>query len=410
MHLDDLISYLLENHERIHAAQAGVESAGYLSDRAWAAWSPSLDLLVEGGHESYDKSKEHHTATWKFRNEQRLTLTQKVMDFGATSGNIAMFEAMSEEAKSRLNQAEQETILRGLRAYFSVIRGRELVKYARRSEANIKRLSGMQEALVERGAGLSYEELQVKGQLAGAQALVVNQERALQAGLNNFKAVYGFSPTMDHVVDFVMPQLPLALVPETLDESVTIAYEENPFLGEMMHAITRREAQVTATQAALYPEVDLVGEYVRKEQDQGAEGIRYEARGSLQFSYNIYNGGGDLAASKSARADLLVVRKTIQDRKRLVEENVRNAWNDLKLLRKNVELFENQANITWEFLALVKKKKAMGAEVGLLDILVGERDYINAISAKVASELDYSLAAYTLLYQLGRMHFNAIQL
>ena len=43
-----------------------------------------------------------------------------------------------------------------------------------------------------------------------------------------------------------------------------------------------------------------------------------------------------------------------------------------------------------------------------LDILVGERDYISAISAKVGAEIDYNIAAYTLLYQMGRMNLHVV--
>ena len=88
-------------------------------------------------------------------------------------------------------------------------------------------------------------------------------------------------------------------------------------------------------------------------------------------------------------------------RSRTVEESVRNAWIELSTLRQNSDLYENQANITWEFLGLVKKKKATGDEVRLLDILVGERDYISAISAKVATDIDIIIAGYTLLYEMG---------
>ncbi len=406
--LGDLVSHLLVNHERIQAAQANVQSTAHLVDKAEAAWLPVVDVVVEGGHESIDKSMAHNKASWKFRNQQDLTVTQKVFDFGATDGNIETFEAMGLEAQSRLEQISQDLMTQGVRSYLSVIRGREMVQYALRSEKNIKRLSGMQEALVERGAGLSYEELQVKGQLAGAQALLVNMERSFNTALNSFRAVYGFTPTKEQVDSLKIPNIPLDSIPGTLEECIAISTAENPYLTELTHSVVRNEGMVHAVDANFYPEIDLVGEYSRKEQDQAAQGVRYETKGTLQFSYNIFNGGGDSDAAKSARADLLSARKSVLDRQRSVEEKVRNAWLDLTMLKKNVELYENQANIIWEFLSLVKKKKAMGAEVGLLDILVGERDYINAISSKVGAEIDYNIAAYVLLFQMGRMDLSVL--
>ena len=279
----------------------------------------------------------------------------------------------------------------------------------KRSEENIKNLSGMQEALVQRGAGLSYEELQIKAQLAGAQALVVNAERSLQTAVNSFRSLFGMELMQTQLMRLNTPKTPIAILPSSIEECIEIAREENPFLLELMAAVNRNVGQVDVADAKFYPNFNLVGEYLRKEKDQGAEGARWELRGGAEFNYNIYNGGGDSAALRSARSGLTASRLSVQDRARTVEESVRNAWLDLKTLYSNVELYENQANITWEFLSLVKKKKAMGAEVGLLDILVGERDYINAMSAKVGAELDYNIAAYTLLFQMGRMGIEIIE-
>lgn len=409
--LDDMIVHLLDTHERIQAARASVDSAEAQAEQAFTDWYPNLDLVVQGGYEAIDKtiqSESDRTATSKMRNEQDLTLTQTIYDFGATSGNVAVYRALSQEARARLEQTRQDLMTQGVLAYLTVIRGRETLKYAVRSEKNIKRLSGMQEALVERGAGLSYEELQVKGQLAGAQALVVNTQRALQTALNDFRSVYGFTLSEEEVARLKMPKAPLPLIPGSLEECIAVSETENPYLAELRHAVVRTEGQAKAVDAAFYPDLEFVGEHMRKEQDQGVQGVRYETRGTVQMTYNLYNGGGDTDAARAARSDVTAARKTVYDSRRSVEENVRNAWLDLTTLKKNVDLYENQANITWEFLALVKKKKAMGAEVGLLDILVGERDYINAISAKVGAEIDYNIAAYTLLYQMGRMDLDAV--
>ena len=113
--------------------------------------------------------------------------------------------------------------------------------------------------------------------------------------------------------------------------------------------------------------------------------------------------------ARAARSDITSVRKSLQDRRRTVEERVRNAWNDLSTLSKTVALYDNQANITWSFLELVKKKKALGGEVNLLDILVGERDYISATSSKVAADIDLITAAYTLFYQMGQLSPDVVE-
>ena len=130
--------------------------------------------------------------------------------------------------------------------------------------------------------------------------------------------------------------------------------------------------------------------------------MRTEGRAGLQVSYTLFSGFRDVESVRASRNEVTSVRKSILDRRRTIEEKVRNAWNDLTTLRKNIDLYTNQANITWSFLELVKKKKALGGEVNLLDILVGERDYIQATSSKVTAEID-------LLYQMGQITPDVVE-
>lgn len=154
-------------------------------------------------------------------------------------------------------------------------------------------------------------------------------------------------------------------------------------------------------EGAFFPRVDAVLEGERKENDQSDGGVRTESRAMVEMSYNLFSGFSDSEEALAIRQDIVGRKKTMLDRRRTVEEGVRNAWLELTTLRQNSELYDNQAGIVWEFLRLIKKKRVLGEEVRLLDILVGERDYINAVSAKVAADIDIVIAGYRLLYEMG---------
>jgi len=397
--LPNLLEDLVKKHDRIQSSQAQLKSAQHQYESAWSGWYPHLDATVEGGRERIDRPQED--GDLMNRNEQTLTARQLIYDFGGVGGSIDAAQGVIQQYEALLAQAEQEVVALGISAYLQVIRSRELLKYARRSEDSMKELSGMQEVLVQRGAGYSYEELQVKGQLAGAQSYRVTQERQLEISLNSFKAVFGFVPTSDEVGRMGTVAVPSALLPTTVDEAVEVAFESNPSLQETKFTMESLQGNLRSQQSNYYPKFDAVLEGERKENDQSNGGVRTEGRAQLEMSYNLFAGFRDSESSEAIKADLTSNKKTLLDRRRTVEENVRNAWLEMTTLEQNSELYENQANITWEFLGLVKKKKAMGEDVRLLDILVGERDYISAISAKVATDIDIIISGYTLLYEMG---------
>ena len=393
---------LVRTHDRILAAEEALKSATHMHQRAKGAWYPSLNTQAEGGWERVDK-QETSQKTSMTRDVQRLTASQTVFDFGGTSGGVAQAEGMRKEAEARLESIRQEVAIAGITAFLGLVRAREMLSYAIRSEENIKRLSGMQEALVERGVGLSYEELQVKAQLSSAQAHRVNSELALASARNNYRSVFGRDVGEDQLVTFLLPSLPKTALPDSLEAAEAKALENNPGLVELQQSIATRQGDLSARSSAMFPKLEAVAEAVRKKNDQGESGVRTEERAGMQASYNIFGGFRDIENIRASESDIKSVQKTILDRKRTVTRAVRNAWSELGTLKKTVTLYENQANITWSFLELIKKKKSMGGEVGILDILVGERDYISANSAKITAEIDTITAAYTLLYQMGQV-------
>ena len=397
--LDSLLEELVKTHDRILSAEAQVKSVKHQYESSRGAWFPQVDATAEGGRENINKPNAKETQM--DRNEMTISATQLLYDFGGVSGSVDAAASQVKETESFLEQTKQEIISLGITAYLRVIRSRELLKYARRSEKSIQELSGMQEILVERGAGYSYEELQVKGQLAGAQSYRITQERELQISLNNFKSVFGFTLTMDEVGSLVSVPVPRKFLPSNMDEAIAVAFDNNPFLLEIKHTSERLQGELKSQDSTFFPRFDAVVEGERKENDQGTPGVRTEGRAGFQMEYNLFSGFQDTEQSRSVKEDIIGAKKSLLDRRRTVEESVRNAWLELTTLRKNADLYENRANITWEFLGLVKKKKATGEDVRLLDILVGERDYISSISAKVATDIDIIIAGYRLLYEMG---------
>lgn len=397
--LSALLETLVKSHDKVQASQARLESARHKYESSKGGWYPKVDATVEGGYEAIKRPLDNHDQ--EIRNEQTLTARQLIYDFGGVSGQMDSASSMVNKYAALFDQTQQEVVSLGITAYLKVIRARELLKYAKRSEESMRELSGMQEVLVQRGAGYSYEELQVKGQLAGAQSYRVTKERELNIALNNFKSVFGFTPTLKEVGRMGTVPVPKQHLPGTVEEAIAIAFDKNPKLLETKYVIESLQGNLREQESKYYPRFDAVLEGERKENDQSNYGVRTEERATLEMSYNLFSGFSDVEDAKAIKSDMVSNKKTLLDRRRTIEEKVRNAWLELSTLQQNSQLYENQANINWEFLGLVKKKKATGEDVRLLDILVGERDYISAISAKVATDIDIIISGYTLLYEMG---------
>ncbi len=397
------LGQLLEEHEQIRSFADRVQSAESQARQALAQYYPSLDVDADGGREDVEKEYGENTVFNRF--DAGITLSQLITDFGATTGAIRKAALQLAKAKTRLESVRQEIMLEGVLAYINLLRARERLKYAKRSERRIKDLTGIEETLVEKGAGLSSDVLQAKSQLAGSKALRVRSEGELERALNRFEAVFYYRPTPEKLESFTQVPSPEEHIPEKLTEAVEFAMESNPELETTRFDVSIADKDILINKSAFYPKLSLFAEARSKENDEGIEGYRNELRAGVRFRYNLFRGGGDLAAVQAAESTKSAAYNQLQNAGRLVEEQVRNSWNNLLTMRRNADLLVDQAAIVREFLDLAKRERKMGTR-SLLDVLNGEVNYINALSSSVSAQKDTKIAAYTLLFAMGNLRLG----
>jgi adhesin transport system outer membrane protein len=114
--------------------------------------------------------------------------------------------------------------MQGVGAYLGLIRAREMLRYAILSEENIKKLSGCRKRLSS-GSGLSYEELQIKAQLARAHG--APRQRGAGAGERQEQLSFVFQADIaDSQIDsLLLPAMPGAKLPANLDAAVEQALD-----------------------------------------------------------------------------------------------------------------------------------------------------------------------------------------
>ncbi len=398
-----LLTDLSRSHEEIQSLKKQVDAAKARLTQARGEYLPSLDLSADGGRESIDK--EFSSDTTETRYDVSLKASQLITDFGKTTGSIERAGVLVEQAQARLESARQQIFLEGISAYINIVRARERLKSARLSESRIKELTGIEKALVEKGAGLSSDVLQAKSQLAGAMALRTDAMGELNLAKNRFQAVFNRMPTNSEIESFEDITFPFDQLPTALGTAVDIAIKENPELMASRIDIRIAQKDIKVAKSAFFPELSLFAEAATKDNDDGVKGYRHEAAAGVEFKYNLFSGGSDSAALKSAASVKKAAALRNDFTQRLVAEQVANSWEQLSVLRQKAQLLKEQASIVQSFLELAKKERKMGTR-SLLDVLNGEINYINATSNAIAARQDTKLAAFNLLHAMGRIKLD----
>ena len=403
--LADLVPGVLSSHDQIKAAEADVRAAKDRVRVAVGAWYPELTLTANYGYENQIKPEGTEDTDLTPR-ELDVSVTQLIWDFGATNSAVRIAALALEQSKAVLETVRPALLLRSATTYLNVQRAWEVLSYAKRSEGNIKRQTELETALVERGAGFSTDVLQAKVQLAGAQARRIQARGAVQVAINAYRGIFGHAP--GDLESLVKPVLPVDLIPPTLEEVVTISLENNPQLKAALVANQISRETVKSTRSSnFFPSLSASGDLKFKESVGGTVGFQRESLIKVEATFPFNLGFTAVNTLRASKSDLTATERRYADSRDAIEEQARNAWENLMTARDNAAMLMNQANIAGEFLELARKERQMDRR-SLLDVLAGETALLNASSDAVSAETDVAIAVYTLLNTMGRLDQAAV--
>ena len=402
--LEVLLPKFLVEHEQILSAQANVEKAEQNWIKAKADLMPSLSVTLSQGYEKQQKPSPPDTKT--NRNTEELSLTQLVYDWGGTPAKVRSAHLSYFKSRMQKEITKQGLILQAAQSYLNLLRSVESLRYSQRSEANIKKQTGMEESRVKRGSGLSTDVLQTKSSLAGAMATRVRNEGAVVTSANRFKAVFREGIRLDALAT---PRIPFDKIPNTLEDALDIARRGSLNLKQAKIDIAIAQQAVRTAAAKIGPKLEFKGSAKHKHNDGGTMGTKEEYLAKIDLTMPIYAGGKNMAALRASRQALAAVQYTLKDLEYTIEERVRNSWQNLSTSRSNAQFLRNQANISGEFLDFARKERKLGTR-SLLDVLNGETAYINALSSAVSAETDMAVAVFTLLQAMGELTADVFEL
>ncbi len=396
--LAENLRLLATEHKRAIASNADVSAAEQRVDVAKGGWYPTFDTTANYGFE--DRDKPSGTADTRIvpRNFD-LSLTQKLWDFGSTDANIKRSRITLEQSQATRDATLQGLIVEGISAHLNVIRAFKVLEFSKGSTANIKRQTELEDARVQRGAGFSTDVLQAKTQLAGAQALEIQSQGVLKQALNRYRAVFGFLP--DDPSALISPRLPLEMLPNSLDETVSLTFKHNPqLLASRLSADIALEDVNISRADGFFPVFEASAESNHKKDNGGTTGSQHERLVKVEATFSFNMGATAVNTLKASEQSHLATTNRYGETRDNLEEQARNAWDGLETARSNAEHLHNQANIAAEFLELARRERQLGNR-SLIDVLAGETALISASSDAASADTNVALAVFTLLNVIG---------
>lgn len=402
---DDLAA-LLQEHDLIEAARLDLEAANERVREAWGAYFPTLNVSAFVGREG--QSNNEADSTQLNPRQAKITLTQKLYDFGATDANIRRTKLERRSFETLQKIAVQDLLLQALTAQLNIVRATELVDYARRSERNILRQQKVEQDRVDAGGGQITDLLQVQSQLAAARRRLVDAEGQMQLARNFYKRVFGNFPAPDAAKD--VPLVPTVSLPGSVDEAVEMTQSGNlRVLAARLGADVLKETAEATKAQSYYPTLNAIGEITAKNEVDGIDGYENEtiAKIELNFPFNL-----GWTARNTVRAAELTEESAYRRASQVfteTEEQVRNAWQNFRTARSNAVLLDQQAELAAQFLELAREERKLGKR-SLIDVLAGETNLLNAQADAAAADRDVAINAFTVLSFVSNLSLAEVEI
>ena len=395
--IPDCIRQALSTNPEIQQYVHNLRAADEDLNSAKGQFLPSLDANGEWGVGNTN-SKSRRTAGTndivQDRGTYGLTLTQKIYDGQATSSRVAINDARKDSSNKRLTDAAQSLALDAVRAYMDVVRYRTLVSL---SEENVSTHRIILESLEERqqaGVGSIADVTQTQGRLARGLSSLAEDKRNLVSSLATYRKVVGMEAP-----DNMVPMDPEDLTFSGPDEIIALARQNNPRLQALMSDVRRARKNVTLESSSFMPSVDLQVSTDYTDKD-GSYTEENEAK--LTASWNLFNGGSDVASKRSATEQKLQSLATLSDQKRVIEEEIRHTWSRYLSDKEQIDLYTEAVYYNRQTSDSYLQQFNIGQR-SLLDVLDAENETFQSSSLLVTTQADLVVAYYRVLTLCGKL-------
>jgi adhesin transport system outer membrane protein len=367
------VEQALTNSYELAGARSRSQAQRFQVGVATGALRSRIDLRAANGMENARPSARIDAETGSTlpssthrREDTALVLRQPLYDAGGRS-ELERQRALLGSSEAGVDAARDQVTVDAATAHLDVLQYTLASEFAGEYRTELEKLFAQVNARVEAGGASPAEAERVKARAIGARSSSIEAGGALESALLTYRRLVGAVPGDIPADDVLAP----ATLP-TLEEAIARAKARNPQLSSLRGNQRAIEAEFDTARAKLQPRLELeVGNY-RVNGASGSTQPTNEARAMLVVSWNLLNGGADIAASNAALARLEENRYRILDAERRIEEALRISYNTLNAVERRAQ------SVREEFVANRRVVDAFRAQLTsgnrpLLDVLDAEQ-------------------------------------
>ncbi|WP_345986942.1 TolC family outer membrane protein [Sulfurimonas sp. HSL1-2] len=324
----------------------------------------------------------------------------------STMYDVAQQDARLLSAEHSLMEKVSQLGLSMIESYLGVLKQKQLLALTVENRDTHQRYYDMIKERVEAGAGTQSDMEQISGRLALAESNVKVAMNNYDDAQTSFKRIYGEAVNPD---DMMEADINASLLPESIEAAEKTAVLRYPTLMANRKNIEAAQAAYRQAASNYYPTVDLEVKETHVNNDRTGDyawrtnsGDENEFTVQLIASWNLYNGGSDVAGRNKALASAFNASEKMMENQRLVFERLNYSWAAKTRIAEQLEYLKDHRDFTQKTLQAYLEEFRLGRRT-LLDVLDVENEYYTSRKAYVSALYDQQLSEYRVIENVGNL-------
>jgi outer membrane protein len=359
-------------------------------------YSTLNDMLVAQGQPAQFPQIQDQTVPFLREREQdtRLVVRQPLYA-PAISAAVRAQRALLDASNFR-RMAIARTLRRDVTlAYIDWLNARSSTQIVAASEALLQENVRVNQSLFRNGKTTEDQLLRARAELLE----VEQQKREIENGTTQAQSYFNFLLNRDLRSPIEPTEAPNTQSERdsALEQLWTRALDKRPEVSQLEHLTEASEAQVSASRAQRWPSLSLG-------LDAGTQGEEYRfgdgynfATASLIFTWKIFDGGGDAARVRQARASQrqLVLRQ--DEVAQQIRLEVQQAFDRLQTSRDSLATAAARADAARAGFRIASRKRDEG--------VINQVEFIDARSTLTRAELNHNLTRFNVLARRAELEY-----
>lgn len=335
-------------------------------------------------------------------NAGQLIAIQPLYQGGRVKALKQQAKASIMAARAGLENAENSIFLSAANAYVDVLRDEETARIRRNNVRVLTRQLSAANERFEVGEGTRTDTAQSESRLAGAEAGLALADAQIESSRALFVRFVGRMPDqLSPVPDFV--------VPESLDQAIALARNNNPQLLAAYYNELAGTAAIDVAKAAGRPTVSLQGSLIRSRGTLLGFQDTDQATIGANLSVPIFSGGANASRVRQAKHAKTRLGFEARDVERAVDQTITQIWAQMTAAQRIVETSKRQVAASDVAFEGVSLEQQVGTRTQL-DVLDAEQETLNAKLTLINAERDYDASVFQLLSTIGVLDADGIDL